>query len=49
MVLSTADIILLIREAKHLVVFLLPPEEYGEDYDVDRLYEILDELEVFIG
>ena len=35
----------LCKEAKELVVKLLPPEEYGEDYNADRLYEILETIE----
>lgn len=35
----------LIKEAKELVVRLLPPIDYGENQYADRLYEILETIE----
>lgn len=35
----------LIKEAKDLVVRLLPPIDYGENQYADRLYEILETIE----
>lgn len=34
----------LIEEAKELVLKLLPADNFGEDYDAERLYEILETL-----
>lgn len=34
----------LIEEAKALVLKLLPPDKFGEDYDCERLWEILETL-----